>query len=101
MTEVDLQRIVCVCGCTFQNHKHIKYSMQRHLVSDRHHILMNGGSVLIHDRIVACRGNITGDKSRMQKEEQGTTNWNRLNEDLKRNQAELQELESTWLNIYH
>ena len=58
---------------------------------------MNGGSVLIHDRIVSCRGNITGYKNIMLKEEQGTKNWNGFNESLKRNQVELEELESKWL----
>ena len=99
MTEVVLPRIVCECGSSFKNYKRTPKNLQVHLVSDRHKILMKGGSVDIHDRIVACRDNITGYKSRMQKEEEGTKSWNGLNENLKRNQAELQDLESKWLNI--
>ena len=89
---------VCECGSTFKNSKHTKWTLQRHLVSDRHKILMNGGTKEIHDDIVRYRGNITGYKNEMQKLEEGTERLNRLKEWLEHAQVKLQELEDKWLN---
>ena len=91
-------RTACVCGSTFKNSKHLKWTLQRHLASDRHKILMAGGSVEIHDEIVSHRGSITGYKNLMRKLEQGTERWTELNESLERDQAKLQRLESKWLS---
>ena len=65
-------RTVCECGSTFKNSKNMNKTLHRHLASDRHKILMMGGSKEIHDEIVSCRGNITGYKNLMQKLEEGT-----------------------------
>ena len=92
-------RIACECGSTFKNSKYLKWTLQRHLVSDRHKILMAGGSKEIHDEIVSYRGYITQYKNLMRKLEQGTERWNELNEYLERDQAKLQRLESKWLSF--
>ena len=89
--------VSCECGCTFKSSKNMNKTFQRHLTSERHKIMMNGGSVKIHEAIVVCRGKITGYKNQMKKLKEGTESWNNFDRLLKQDQAELEELESKWL----
>ena len=95
---MEPHRTVCECGSTFKSSKNIKWILQKHLVSERHKILMMGGTKKIHDEIVGYRGNITGKRNEMEKVEEGTERWNFLKEWMERDQAKLQELEDKWLN---
>ena len=89
--------VSCECGCTFKTCKTTNRNLLRHLASDRHKILVNGGSVKIHEMIVVCRGKITGYKNQMQKLQEGTESWKNFDRLLKEDQAELEDLESKWL----
>ena len=95
---MEPHRTVCECGSTFKTSKHIKSTLRRHLASERHNILMNGGTKKIHDEIVGYRSNITEKRNTMDKLEEGTEKWNFLKEWMEEDQAKLQELEDKWLN---
>ena len=89
---------VCECGSTFKSSKHTKKTLRKHLVSERHKILMMGGTKQIHDEIAGYRSNITEKRNKMEKVEEGTERWNFLKEWMERDQEKLQELEDKWLN---